>query len=58
MRIAVIDRDRCQPKKCSMECIKYCPRVRGGVKAIEVPEGEEKPVIAEELCVGCGICVH
>lgn len=58
MRIAVIDKDRCQPKKCSMECIKYCPRVRGGVKAIEVPEGEEKPVIAEELCVGCGICVH
>ncbi len=58
MRVAVIDKDRCQPKKCAMECIKYCPRVRGGVKAIEIPEGEEKPVISEELCVGCGICVH
>jgi len=58
MRVAVIDKDRCQPKKCSLECIKYCPRVRGGVKAIEILEGEEKPTISEELCVGCGICVH
>ncbi|RLF43601.1 MAG: ribosome biogenesis/translation initiation ATPase RLI, partial [Thermoplasmata archaeon] len=58
MRIAVIDRDRCQPKKCSLECIKYCPRVRGGIKTIEIPEGEDKPVIVEELCVGCGICIH
>jgi len=58
MRVAVIDRDRCQPKKCSLECIKYCPRVRAGVKAIEILEGDEKPTISEELCVGCGICVH
>ncbi len=56
MRVAVINRDRCQPKKCSLECIKYCPRVRGGVEAIVMEE--EKPVISEELCVGCGICVH
>jgi len=58
MRVAVIDKDRCQPKKCSLECIKYCPRVRGGVKAIEILENEEKPTISEELCVGCGICIH
>ncbi|MEW5759942.1 MAG: hypothetical protein AB1779_04180, partial [Candidatus Thermoplasmatota archaeon] len=25
MRIAVLLKDRCQPKKCSMECMKYCP---------------------------------
>ncbi len=55
MRIAVIDRDRCQPKKCSIECIKYCPRVRGGIEAIVM---NKKPIISEELCVGCGICVH
>ncbi|HEC82601.1 MAG TPA: ribosome biogenesis/translation initiation ATPase RLI [Thermoplasmatales archaeon] len=58
MRVAVIDKDRCQPKKCSLECIKYCPRVRGGVKVIEILEGEEKPTISEEICVGCGICIH
>ncbi|KAA0015313.1 MAG: ribosome biogenesis/translation initiation ATPase RLI [Thermoplasmata archaeon] len=56
MRVAVVDRDRCQPKKCAMECIKYCPRVRGGIEAIVIED--EKPVISEELCVGCGICIH
>ena len=57
MRIAVLLKDRCQPKKCNTECIHYCPPVRTGVEAIAMgPRG--KPVIAEELCVGCGICVH
>ncbi|MCD6223024.1 MAG: ribosome biogenesis/translation initiation ATPase RLI, partial [Thermoplasmata archaeon] len=56
MRVAVIDRDRCQPKKCSLECIKYCPPVRNGVEAIVMKD--DKPVVSEELCVGCGICVH
>lgn len=57
MRIAVLLRDRCKPKNCSKECIKYCPRVRAGDETII--EGEDgKPIISEELCVGCGICVH
>jgi len=56
MRVAVIDRDRCQPKKCAQECIKYCPLVRNGVEAIKMVD--DKPWISEELCVGCGICVH
>ncbi|MCD6145908.1 MAG: ribosome biogenesis/translation initiation ATPase RLI [Methanosarcinales archaeon] len=56
MRIAILDRDRCQPAKCSLECIKYCPRVRAGDETI-VMVGK-KPVISEELCIGCGICVH
>jgi ATP-binding cassette subfamily E protein 1 len=57
MRIAVLLKDRCQPKKCNLECIHYCPPVRTGVDAISMGE-KGKPVIAEELCVGCGICVH
>jgi len=57
MRIAVTIKDRCKPKNCSMECIKFCPRVRAGDETIT--RGEDgKPVISEELCVGCGICVH
>jgi len=57
MRIAVLIKDRCKPKNCSMECIKFCPRVRAGDETII--KGEDgKPVISEELCVGCGICVH
>jgi len=57
MRIAVLLKDRCQPKKCNTECIHYCPPVRTGVDAIAMGE-KGKPVISEELCVGCGICVH
>jgi ATP-binding cassette subfamily E protein 1 len=57
MRIAVLLRDRCQPKRCGQECIRYCPPVRTGVEAIAIGESD-KPVIAESLCVGCGICIH
>lgn len=55
MRIAVIDRDRCQPRKCSRECEYFCPPVRTGDETIVFRDG--KPVITESLCVGCGICI-
>ncbi len=57
MRIAILNKDRCQPRRCSKECEKYCPRVRTGDETI-VFEEDGKPVISEELCVGCGICVN
>jgi ATP-binding cassette, sub-family E, member 1 len=57
MRIAVLLRDRCQYKKCNRECLKYCPKVRTGVEAVVIGE-DERPIVSEELCVGCGICVH
>jgi len=57
LRIAVVNKDRCQPKTCSLECIKYCPPVRNGEETIVIGE-DGKAVISEELCVGCGICVH
>jgi len=59
MRVAVIDYDLCKPNKCSLECIRFCPvnRSRRGSKAIEIPEGRKKPVIYEETCIGCGICI-
>jgi len=61
IRIAVVLRDRCQPRKCSHECYKYCPPVRNGVMVVEFPDkgGKgAKPTISEDMCVGCGICVH
>ena len=58
MRIAILLRDRCQPKRCNLQCIKYCPPVRTGSEAIVMDENLAKPVISEQLCVGCGICVH
>ncbi len=58
MRLAVINYDFCKPDKCSTECISYCPIDRSGGKAIELAEiVKGKPVIYEETCIGCGICV-
>jgi ATP-binding cassette subfamily E protein 1 len=56
MRIAIINRDRCQPKKCSKECEYFCPPVRTGDETIVFVDS--KPLITENLCVGCGICVR
>jgi len=57
MRIAALLYDRCQPRKCSKECYNFCPRVRVGDEIFSW-DGKGKPIIDEELCVGCGICVH
>ena len=54
-RIAVLDRERCQPKKCGLECYSLCPGVKMGDKTVTFGE-DGKPVISEELCTGCGIC--
>ena len=56
MRIAVLKKKSCRSKKCATECLRFCPRVRTGDEAIVIgPDG--KPIISEELCVGCGICI-
>jgi ATP-binding cassette subfamily E protein 1 len=54
-RVAVLDYDKCKPKKCSQVCIRFCPMVRSRVEAIRV-EGD-RAIISEILCSGCGICV-
>jgi len=58
LQIAVLDRERCHPKRCHHECQYYCPPVRSGTPTIEFPVPDEQPVINEPLCIGCGICVH
>jgi ATP-binding cassette subfamily E protein 1 len=55
VRIAVLDADRCKPKRCNRECYRFCPKVRSKIEAVVFEEG--KPRIVEALCVGCGICV-
>jgi ATP-binding cassette subfamily E protein 1 len=56
VRIAVLDEERCESKRCGRPCYRFCPPVRNKIEAI-VFEGD-KPQIVESLCVGCGICVR
>ena len=56
VRIAVLDEERCESKRCGRACFRFCPPVRNKIEAI-VFEGET-PQIIESLCVGCGICVR
>ncbi|OQE06913.1 hypothetical protein PENVUL_c016G04031 [Penicillium vulpinum] len=55
-RIAIINSDKCKPKKCRQECKKACPVVRSGKLCIEVDSTSKIAFISERLCIGCGIC--
>ena len=56
-RIAIVNNDKCKPKRCRQECKKSCPVVRMGKLCIEVTPNDKIASISEELCIGCGICV-
>ncbi len=56
-RVSVLDQDLCQPKKCGLECIKYCPVNKSGADCIILNEETNKAQIDEDICNGCGICV-
>jgi len=54
----VVSRDKCNPKKCGLECIKYCPQVKSGEEDTIRLDEENLLIIDEGLCTGCGICVR
>uniref|UniRef100_A0A8C6TVF5 ATP-binding cassette, sub-family E (OABP), member 1 n=1 Tax=Neogobius melanostomus TaxID=47308 RepID=A0A8C6TVF5_9GOBI len=56
-RIAIVNHDKCKPKKCRQECKKSCPVVRMGKLCIEVTPQSKIVLISEGLCIGCGICI-
>lgn len=58
MHIAVLDYDKCHPKKCNHECQAYCPPVRSGTGTIDFKDEDSYPDIHEDLCIGCGICIN
>uniref|UniRef100_A0A2K5ZKM9 ATP binding cassette subfamily E member 1 n=1 Tax=Mandrillus leucophaeus TaxID=9568 RepID=A0A2K5ZKM9_MANLE len=49
MRIAIVNHDKCKPKKCQRECKKSCPVVQMGKLCTEQS--------SETLGIGCGICI-
>jgi len=56
VRIAVVDKERCNPRDCSRECQRFCPMVRSKVEAVKFGD-DGKAVIVESLCTGCAICI-
>jgi ATP-binding cassette subfamily E protein 1 len=65
MKLAIVDREKCKPALCGVECKKYCPVekqeadscVSIGGSTSGHDSGEPKCVIDEHACVGCSICV-
>jgi ATP-binding cassette subfamily E protein 1 len=55
-RVAIVDRELCQSKKCGLECIKECPVNINGEECI-ILDKKAIALISEELCIGCGICI-
>jgi len=56
VRVAVLDEDKCESKRCGRACYRFCPPVRSKIETIRFEN--DQPVIIESLCVGCGICVR
>mgnify|MGYP000908333077 CR=1 FL=1 len=56
-RIAIVNQDRCKPKRCNQECKRLCPVVKSGKLCVEVTPSDKIAFISEQLCIGCGICV-
>ncbi len=56
-RVAALDMDYCNPKKCGLECINFCPVNKMGGECIVLGD-YGKAVINENLCTGCGVCIH
>ncbi len=56
-RIAVIDKEKCiNGNGCEFQCHKVCPVDRSGTECVTVGDFN-KPLINEETCIGCNICV-
>ena len=56
-RIAIINPDRCKPKKCSLECEQVCPPNKIKRICTDVTKASKICFISEILCIGCGMCV-
>ncbi|TNV81922.1 hypothetical protein FGO68_gene8877 [Halteria grandinella] len=57
IRIAVINPEKCKPKKCNQECKNSCPINTKEKMCIEVLHSSVICFISEPLCIGCGLCI-
>ncbi|MEA3430017.1 MAG: ribosome biogenesis/translation initiation ATPase RLI [Nanoarchaeota archaeon] len=57
VRIAIVDKEKCRNGiYCDFVCGGVCPVNRTGKECIVLDPDDNKPIINEELCIGCGIC--
>lgn len=56
-RLAILNPDKCKPKKCGLECKRYCPVNRTEKVCVEATKLMKHATISEILCIGCNICV-
>ncbi len=57
-KIAIVERETCEPAVCGFYlCHRVCPVDRAGTECITVSEIDKKPLINEETCILCNICV-
>jgi ATP-binding cassette subfamily E protein 1 len=57
IRIAIIKSEKCKPKKCNLECARYCPVNRGDKICVIAKKTAASAAIEETMCIGCGICI-
>lgn len=57
IRVAIVNSEKCKPKKCSQECKRYCPVNKQGKVCIDVGPTSKVCTLSEVLCIGCSICV-
>ena len=57
LRIAIVNADKCKPKKCALECKKSCPINKAGKLCIDVTQASKISFVSEDLCIGCGLCI-
>ena len=56
-RIAIVDPEKCKPKKCGLECSTQCPVNKTGKVCVTATRIQKTAEISEVLCIGCGICI-
>ena len=56
-RIAIVDPEKCKPKKCNQQCSRYCPVNMVGKVCVKATPMVKQSEISEVLCIGCGICI-
>lgn len=57
-RIAIIEEEKCKPKKCQLECKIVCPVNKQEKMCVRVEKTSKCSFIEESLCIGCGQCVR